>query len=200
MRLTIEDGKFLIKLARNSISDFFDKKETDIEEAAKEKYGEKQGIFITLYMEDELRGCIGFPEPVLPLSQAVVDAARNSAFSDPRFSPLTKEEFSRTKVEFSVLTVPELIKVKEPDDYLKFVKVGEDGLIIRSSFNSGLLLPIVAVEWKWDAKTFLEQVCLKAGLPSEAWKDPNNKIYKFQSQVFSEKEPNGDVIEKIGLK
>ena len=196
MKLTIEDGKFLIKLARDSISSFFDKKEVD--NAAEKKYKEKQGVFVTLYMDDELRGCIGFPEPIFTLFQAVVDAARSSAFSDPRFPPLTKEEFERTRVELSVLTMPELVKVEEPEDYLKAIKVGEDGLIIRGSHNSGLLLPIVAVEWKWDVRTFLEQVCSKAGLASEAWKDLNNKIYKFQSKVFSEKEPNGEVVEKMG--
>ncbi|MAG07912.1 AMMECR1 domain-containing protein [Candidatus Woesearchaeota archaeon] len=197
MKLTLDDGKALLRLARDSVSSFLNEKEPEIKEGIRKKHAEKQGVFVTLYIEDELRGCIGFPEPVLPLFQAVVDAAKSAAFSDPRFSPLTKEEFDNTKVELSILTLPELIEVKEPEEYLKSIKIGEDGLIIRGNFNSGLLLPVVAVEYKWDAETFLENLCLKAGLPLDAWKDLSNKIYKFQSQVFSEKEPNGEVIDKM---
>tara|TARA_B100001971_G_scaffold185132_1_gene184236 strand:+ start:350 stop:943 length:594 start_codon:yes stop_codon:yes gene_type:complete len=197
MKLTLDDGKSLIKLARSSISEFFDKKEINVDESVKEKYSEKQGVFVTLYMDNELRGCIGFPEPVLPLYQAVVDAAKSAAFSDPRFLPLTKEEFKDVRIELSVLTLPELVEVKEPEEYLNIIEIGKDGLIIRNSFNSGLLLPIVAVEYKWDAKTFLENLCGKAGLSNDAWRDLNNKVYRFQSRVFSEKEPEGEIVEKM---
>tara|TARA_Y100000310_G_scaffold329536_1_gene399588 strand:- start:94 stop:687 length:594 start_codon:yes stop_codon:yes gene_type:complete len=197
MKLTLDDGKSLIKLVRSSISEFFDKKENDIKEDLKKKYSKKQGIFVTLYMNDELRGCIGFPEPVLPLYRAVIDAAKSAAFSDPRFSPVTKDEFDNIRIELSVLTLPELIEVKKPEDYLKAIEIGRDGLILRGSSNSGLLLPIVAVEYNWDAKAFLENLCHKAGIPGDAWKDLNNKIYRFQSKVFSEKEPNGEIIKKM---
>jgi uncharacterized protein (TIGR00296 family) len=134
---------------------------------------------------------------VLPLYQAVVDAAKSAAFSDPRFLPLTKEEFKDVRIELSVLTLPELVEVKEPEEYLNIIEIGKDGLIIRNSFNSGLLLPIVAVEYKWDAKTFLENLCGKAGLSNDAWRDLNNKVYRFQSRVFSEKEPEGEIVEKM---
>lgn len=196
MRLTIKDGKLLVKLARESISKFFENEEIDTG-TLKERYAQKQGVFVTLYIEDELRGCIGFPEPVYPLFQAVIYAARGSAFSDPRFPQLTKDEFISTRIELSILTLPELINIKKPEEYIKAIKIGRDGLIIRGSFNSGLLLPIVAVEYGWSLETFLRQLCLKAGLPSDAWKDINNKVYKFQSQVFSETKPNGEVIEKM---
>jgi len=162
------DGKLLIKLARESISSYW------------------QGVFVTLYKNKQLRGCIGFPEPIFPLFEAIIKAARSAAFEDPRFPPLQKEELKHIKIEVSVLTVPALIKVKKPEDYLKKIKIGKDGLIIRSTLGSGLLLPQVATEYKWGVEEFLRHLCEKARLKQNAWKDKNNQIYKFQAQIFKE--------------
>ena len=130
---------------------------------------EKRGVFVTLYKKKHLRGCIGFPEPILPLGIALIKAAKAAAFEDPRFSPLSTSELKEIKIEITLLTKP---KKTDP----KKIKVGKDGLIIKKGFNSGLLLPQVAVEYKWDAKTFLEQTCLKAGLDKDAWKDAESSI------------------------
>lgn len=181
-----EDGKKLIKIARDSIAAYFNKKELSFSDEDKERFKEKLGVFVTLKIDDELRGCIGFVEGVNPLYEAIADAANAAAFSDPRFMPLTTEEFEKVKVEVSVLTKPELIDVKKPEEYMEKIKVGEDGLIVKSSYGSGLLLPQVAVEWKWDVKEFLENSCQKAGLSKDAWKDLENKIYKFQAEIFTE--------------
>ena len=177
------DGEELLKLARDSITSYFDKAEPDINNS---QYSDKQGVFVTLHKNGELRGCIGFPEPIFPLNKAIVDASRHAAFEDPRFPPVKKEELEQIEIEMSILTVPQLLEVKNPDEYLDKIRIGTDGLIIRNSFASGLLLPQVATEQKWDALEFLDYVCLKAGLPQGAWKDLNNKIYTFQAEIFSE--------------
>jgi len=119
--------------------------------------------------------------------KAIFQAARAAAFEDPRFPPVQKEELSDIDIEISVLTVPELISVEDPSEYPGKIKVGEDGLIIRGRYGSGLLLPQVATEWKWDPMQFLKHTCQKAGLASDAYKDLSNKVYKFQAIVFGEK-------------
>lgn len=194
--LSLEQGKKLVKLARDAISSAFTSKKISLEKYEKE-FPEKQGVFVTLHKEGELRGCIGFPEPIYPLYRAIFKAARSAAFQDPRFSPLTEDELEEIDIEISVLTVPELIKVEKPEGYLEKITIGEDGLIIRGSFFSGLLLPQVFTEWNCDAKKALEMTCEKAGLGRDDWKNPENKIYKFQAQLFAEKEPNGEVIERF---
>ena len=178
------DGKLLIKLARESISSYFLQKEPNI--SILKQFSDRQGVFVTLNKNEQLRGCIGFPEPIFPLYEAIIKSARSAAFEDPRFPPLQKEELKDIKIEISVLTVPKLIEVKKPEDYLKEIKIGKDGLIIRSSLGSGLLLPQVATEYNWDVKEFLGHLCEKAWLKQDAWKDTNNRIYRFQAQIFKE--------------
>ena len=180
------EGKELIKIAKSSISCFFSGKECAVSDELKEKFNEKLGVFVTLKVDNELRGCIGFVEGIAPLHEAVIKAAKSAAFSDPRFKPLTEEEFNKIKAEVSVLTKPELIKVDKAEEYLEKIKVGEDGLIVKSSYGSGLLLPQVPLEWNWNVKEFLEHTCQKAGLDKDEWKELENKIYKFQAQVFEE--------------
>lgn len=192
--LDIEDGKRLIRLARDAVSCVFKRRRLVVDESTKKRYKEEQGAFVTLKIEGRLRGCIGFPEPVFPLWRAVADAAKSAAFSDPRFPPLTEDEYERVSVELSVLTQPELIRAMVPEDYLKKIKVGRDGLIIKAGVYSGLLLPQVPVEYRWDAETFLRQLCMKAGLSMDAWQNVSHRIYKFQAQVF--KEENGEVVEE----
>ena len=170
----------LCHLARESIKAAFDNKKLSPPKS------ELSGVFVTLYEGEELRGCIGFPEPVEPLYVAVVDAARAAAFEDPRFPPLKKSELSKIRIEVSVLTKPELIEVSSSSEYLKKIKVGEDGLIVRCGFDSGLLLPQVAVEYAWTVEEFLENTCMKAGLPADCWKSLKCRIFKFQAKIYKE--------------
>ena len=97
-------------------------------------------------------------------------------------------------IEVSILTPPELIKIKNPEEYIENVKIGRDGLIIGRGWRRGLLLPQVPVEWGWDSKNFLSQCCLKAGLPPDEWKKPGIDVYKFQAILFKEDEPEGKII------
>lgn len=188
---SIKDATNLIKLARSSISSYFDHKELDL--STTKKFKEKQGVFVTLTINHNLRGCIGFPEPVLPLQDAIIQAARAAAFEDPRFEPITKEELKEITIEISILTIPEEIIVKDPKEYLKNISIGNDGLILRSSRGSGLLLPQVFTEYKCTPKTALEMTCQKAGLEKDFWNTNKVKILKFQAEIFQEETPNGKI-------
>ncbi|MBN2205846.1 MAG: AmmeMemoRadiSam system protein A, partial [Candidatus Aminicenantes bacterium] len=125
------------------------------------------------------RGCIGFPLPHQPLSDAVREAAVLAATQDYRFPSLRLEEMSRLKIEISVLSLPRT--VRSPDE----VEVGTHGIIISKGLNRGLLLPQVPGEYGWDRETYLRHGCLKAGLPEDAWRK-GAKIEVFTAQVFSE--------------
>lgn len=192
--VTLDQAKRLIKLAREAISAFFSGKEAKVPDAVKKEFGEERGVFVSLYVNEELIGCIGFPEPIMPLYQAVMLAAKRAAFEDPRFPPLTKEQFKDLRVEISVLTKPEVIGVRRPEEYPRNVKIGVDGLMVMDEFGSGLLLPQVAVEWDWDSKRFLEETCKKAGLSPDCWDNMKKNIYKFQAEIFAEEK--GKVVKK----
>ncbi|MCX6802754.1 MAG: TIGR00296 family protein [Candidatus Diapherotrites archaeon] len=194
-KLTLEEGEKLVKLARKSISYALASGSLLQDKAPDKKFLEKRGVFVTLNSQPggELRGCIGLPYPVKPLWTAVGEAAISAALRDPRFPQVKSKELEKITIEISVLTPPEKIdKESLPDS----VKIGEHGLIIEKGPNSGLLLPQVATEYGWDAETFLEQVCLKAGLYAKAWKVPDATIKTFSAQIFSEEAPEGKIVEK----
>ena len=186
MLLTSKQETGLINLARQSIDSFLHNTKLNLTKKLKESYSKEQGVFITLTIDNNLRGCIGYPEPILPLYKAIIQAAQAASFDDSRFPQLTKEEFKHIKIEISVLTIPELIDVKKPEDYIKQIKIGKDGLIIRSRFGSGLLLPQVFTEYNSTVEQALEMICQKANLSLDEWKNLDNKIYKFQAQIFLE--------------
>jgi AmmeMemoRadiSam system protein A len=181
-----KDKKLLLALARESIASYFKGKKPDMKNV--KHLSEKRGVFVTLHKDGDLRGCIGFPLPVYALNMAVVEAARSAAFSDPRFPKLKEEELKDIEIEISVMTVPEEIKVSRANEYLEKIKIGDDGLIIKGSFGSGLLLPQVATENNFNVSTFLNCLCQKAGMSFYAWKDLTNKISKFQAEVFNEED------------
>ncbi len=191
--MNLSQASKLFKLARAAINSAFTKEKIDLS-SYKPGFGSKQGVFVTLTKQGRLRGCIGFPEPVLPLYEAVFQAARAAAFDDPRFPPVIQSELKDIQIEISVLTVPQLIKVDDADGYLSRIKIGEDGIIIKGRYDSGLLLPQVFIEYPCDVEGALEMTCQKAGLPESAWKDLKNEVYKFQAQIFSEEK--GKIVEK----
>jgi uncharacterized protein (TIGR00296 family) len=200
MNLSDEDGKILVKLARKAIEEYVANGRKYVPpEEIKSRFSEKAGVFVTINRvvgeERELRGCIGFPEAILPLYEAVIEAAIAAATEDPRFEPLKKSELDKILVEVSVLTPLELIKVDSPLQYPEKIKVGEDGLMLRWRWGSGLLLPQVAVEYGWDAREFLENLCLKAGITPDSWLRKDVKIYKFQCLIWEEK-GNGEIVRK----
>jgi len=192
--MDLKKGKSLVEIARKTIETWVRDGRKFSPKGYPPEFDEKMGVFTTLhtYPGNELRGCIGYPEPVLPLIDALVDSAI-SATADPRFPRLSEAELKNVVVEVSVLTPPEIIRVRKPEEYLSKIEVGKDGLIIESGFCRGLLLPQVPVEWGWDCRTFLENLCRKAGLSAEKWLSPEAKIYRFHSEIFSESMPGGPV-------
>jgi len=174
--LTIDDKKTLLEIARNAITARFAGKKYEPPEV--ETLADDKGAFVTLSIGGDLRGCIGQMRGYGPLYQVIADMAVAAAFEDPRFMPLTEEEFESVDIEISVLTPLE--RVRSFDE----IKVGRDGLIIKLEYHSGLLLPQVASEHRWDRTTFLEQTCLKAGLPKNAYKDKFAEVYRFSADVF----------------
>ena len=200
-QLSLEEGKFLVQLARNAVEKYLkSKKRISVPEGTSEKLLQPCGVFVTIntirHKEKELRGCIGYPYPTTPLAQAVIETAISSATEDPRFYSLSLSELDTVVFEVSVLTPPQIIIVKKPNEYPSKIKVGEDGLIVEKGMFKGLLLPQVPVEWKWDEEEFLCQCCIKAGLPPDCWLLKDTKIYKFQAVIFEEEKPRGEVKRK----
>ena len=196
--LSLQEGKFLIDLARNAVREYLEKgKIIKPPESTPRKLFENCGVFVTINKlkngTKKLRGCIGYPYPTNPLVEAVVDSAINAATQDPRFYPLSSAELRQVIFEVSVLTPPEEVRVDNPKDYLSKIKVGQDGLIIERGIYKGLLLPQVPVEWEWCEEEFLCQCCIKAGLPPDSWLTKDAKIYKFQAIIFEEEKPKGEV-------
>jgi AmmeMemoRadiSam system protein A len=107
-----------------------------------------------------------------------MEMAQAAAFEDPRFPPLTQKELADLEIEISVLT-----PFRQVRDVTE-IEVGKHGLFLERGGRSGLLLPQVATEYRWDRQTFLEHTCLKAGLPREAWQDPETRIYVFSAEIF----------------
>lgn len=196
--LSLEEGTFLIQLARNTVKEYLKTGKTvEAPENTPKKLFEHCGVFVTINSlkngEKALRGCIGYPYPTNPLVEAVIDSAISAATRDPRFHPLSLKELDNVIFEVSVLTPPEQIKVEKPEEYVAKIKVGEDGLIVEKGFFKGLLLPQVPVEWNWCEEEFLCQCCVKAGLPPDSWLTKGTKIYKFSAIIFEEETPQGKV-------
>ena len=179
--LSPEDKDKLLYIARKTIECGLSGKQLPDFDIQSDALKEPCGAFVTLRKGDELRGCIGYTERDIPLYMVIERAAVGAAFRDPRFFPLKEDELNDITIEISVLS--ELEPVKK----VKEIEVGTHGLVIELGSYKGLLLPQVPVEQGWDTDEFLENVCLKAGLFSESWKDDEAELYKFTAMVFAEK-------------
>jgi len=193
--LNLEEGTKAVQFARQVIQKQVEQTKKSIPDLGS-LFQEKQGVFVTIhtYPDHELRGCIGIPLPVMSLQEAILEAAQ-SVTQDPRFPSVQKEELDAILVEITILTKPQLIKVKEPKDYPAHIDIGRDGLIVEHGFYKGLLLPQVPVEQAWEKEEYLSHTCMKAGLPPDAWFDKSTKISKFQGQIFTEIIPRGPIQE-----
>jgi AmmeMemoRadiSam system protein A len=169
----------LLRIARESIENALKIKE-NFDSHPEDFLLQKGSAFVTITINEELRGCIGTTDAREPLGEAIKHCAVSAAFRDPRFPPLTKEEYPLIHLEISVLSPFQ--KVNHPDEVI----AGEHGVMITRGYYRGLLLPQVATEYGWDRDTFLSYTCRKAGLPQDAWKDPNTVIEIFTAEVFGE--------------
>jgi AmmeMemoRadiSam system protein A len=173
-----DEQRLLLHLAHDSILSALERRETSLNPPTTH-LEEPRGVFTSLYLRGELRGCVGYVLPVSPVYRAVAETARAAAFEDTRFYPVTRDEALQLKIELSILTPPQAIRAEA-------VEVGRHGLLISMDGQRGLLLPQVPVEHNWDRTTFLEQTCRKAGLPLDAWKK-GATIEAFTAEVFGDK-------------
>jgi AmmeMemoRadiSam system protein A len=181
-QLTLEEKKILLQTARRAIAARLEKRKPRYPRPT-EKLKKKCGAFVTLHKHGDLRGCIGFVVASKPLIDTVAEAAQSSAFGDPRFPALTEQEMSEIDIEISVLSPMRRIESVEE------IRVGEHGIMLRSGFRSGLLLPQVATEYGWDRDTFLTHTCYKAGLSGDCWRSSDTEIEIFSAVVFGEQKP-----------
>ena len=178
-------GEYLVDIAKEAILHYLESNEKlEVPEDHPIELDEKLGVFVTLNKNNNLRGCIGYAEPIEPAINATIDVAIAAAFNDPRFPQLTEDEFEKLDFEVTVLTKPELIVVAHPDQYFEEIEIGRDGLIIQKGYARGLLLPQVATENAFDTEMFLEHTCMKAGISADSWMDESCDVYKFQGQIF----------------
>ncbi len=182
--LSPQEKSDLLALARKSVERAVEQKESYSPDAVSdERLNEERGAFVTITKSGALRGCIGYTSAVKPLYLTVRDTATLAALRDPRFQPVSAAELPQLEYEVSVLSP--LRRALDTRD----IKVGEDGLLMKNGGYEGLLLPQVPVEQKWDRQTFLEETCVKAGMPRECWKDENTDIFKFTAVVFGGHRP-----------
>lgn len=177
--LSNDEKTALLRAARSAIDLYVKEKKIINFQTKSLNLLSKKGAFVTLKKRGQLRGCIGFIDPVLPLYQTVIQAAIYAATRDNRFPEVSSSELDKIHIEISVLTLPQ--KISDPNQ----IKVGKHGLIISKDNKKGLLLPQVPVENYWSRKGFLQNVCLKAGLPENAWKT-GAEIFVFEALVFDE--------------
>ena len=176
---SLEERSLLLKMAHQSIESAFEEDEEKMDLTAPSSHlAEPRGAFTTLYLEENLRGCVGYIFAATPLYQTVAETARAAAFEDTRFSPVTRKEAAQLKISLSILSPLQPIQAEE-------VEIGRHGLLVSLAGRRGLLLPQVPVEHGWDRVTFLEQTCRKAGLPVNAWKE-GAELEAFTAEVFGD--------------
>lgn len=180
MMLNAEEQATLLRMARETLEQYLTERTLPQYQVHSPALKQASGVFVTLKEKGQLRGCIGHMRGSQELYRTVQEMAIAAATEDPRFSPLSKEELARIEIEISVLSPLQLVRdVNE-------IAVGRDGLMIILGPYSGVLLPQVATEWGWDRDEFLREVCLKAGLPPNAWQQKGAMLYRFSAQVFGE--------------
>lgn len=176
--LTDEEKETLRRIAWEAIKSRLEERPMRDIEIRSPRLKEKRGAFVTLHKNGQLRGCIGYLEPIKPLYITIKEVAQAAAFSDPRFMPLKKDELDQINIEISVLTP--LQRIHDINE----IEIGKHGIYVKRGLYSGVLLPQVATEQGWGRLTFLEHTCLKAGLPPDEWRKSDTEIYIFSAEIF----------------
>ena len=182
--LSNEEKRTLLTIARSTLDKYLKEGKPPRIEVDSENLKEKRGAFVTLKKNGQLRGCIGRIVADIPLYKVISEVVIDSAANDPRFPAVEYQELKDIEIEISVLTP--FAKVQRIEE----IEVGKHGLIIRKGFNSGLLLPQVPGEFGWDREEYLQNLCYKAGLSPNEYKEEGVEIQKFSAEVFSEEELN----------
>jgi AmmeMemoRadiSam system protein A len=178
------DRRAALQLAREAVVEAVSHRPLPDVIPQQEFFAEHRGVFVTLYVRHRLQGCIGVVEAKEPLGKAIFRCAASAAMEDPRFAPMKPEQLGELNIEISLLSSMEPIV---PDS----IEIGRHGLLVLLRAHRGLLLPQVAIEHRLTREQFLEETCRKAGLPREAWRDPEARIFGFTCEVFSDKSNGG---------
>ncbi len=179
--LNKKESSVLMKIAREAITHFVHKQTYRPTPREEKNLTQRSGCFVTIKQDGQLRGCIGNFQSERPLYQEIAEMATASCSKDPRFHPMEEAELENFSLEISVLSPLEKIEDCEQ------IEVGKHGIYIEKNFSRGVLLPQVATDYGWDRQTFLQQTCLKAGLPTNAWQESDAEIYIFSAQIITEK-------------
>ncbi len=174
------DAAILLEIAREAIIHQVNNEDFSPSPREEKALNERSGCFVTIKQNGRLRGCIGNFQSQQPLFREVAEMAVASASQDPRFQPMQPAELKEFTLEITVLS--SLEKIDDTDQ----IEIGTHGIYIEKGFNHGVLLPQVATEHGWDRTTFLQQTCLKAGLPVDSWQLPDAEIYIFSGQIIHE--------------
>ena len=183
MNISSEDKQVMLQIARDSIASIYGTNiESEVDYSIFPILQSRKGAFVTLTKNHNLRGCIGYIISDMPLHKTIEDAARQAAIGDPRFPQLTKEEFSKIKIEISILSEP------FPMESYDEIVVGTHGLILTEQGRRGLLLPQVPVEHNMNKEEYLSALCEKSGFHSSFWKEQTLNIEMFTADVFSQED------------
>lgn len=178
--LTHEEKRELLGIAREAITEALHNRPYSPALKRSQRLLAPSGAFVTIRSGHDLRGCIGYIESNRPLVDTVAEVARKSAFDDPRFPPLLQSELEHISLEISILSP--LCRIRDVDE----IQVGTHGLLLELGLQRGLLLPQVATEFGWSREEFLQAVSRKAGLPVDAWKEPDAVIFVFGAEIIDE--------------
>ena len=185
--LTSGEQEYLLTLARDTLTHYLSGK--PIQEPAKTKLSpaliEKRGCFVTLEKKGNLRGCIGYIQPVKSLCECVMENAVHAATQDPRFPEVNFDELNAITIEISALTVPEPLEIKNRKTLLQVLVPGRDGVILSNGWKNSTFLPQV---WEHfvDKESFLNALCEKGGMPGGCWEDENTEIFTYRAEAFKE--------------
>jgi AmmeMemoRadiSam system protein A len=177
--LSQEKTQFLLDIARDAISTQLDNKPLHLIENPYPEFEQVQGVFVTLSLNDRLRGCIGNIIGQFPLYIGIQNMAIQAAFNDPRFPALSKSEFESIQIEISILSPLLPIHANQ-------IEVGTHGLLLRYQGRSGVLLPQVPTEQGWNKKEYLEALTQKAGVPVDALNHKDTELFGFTATIIKE--------------
>ncbi len=185
-KLTADEGKKLLKLARETIAGRLGvRSDEPVSQLTEGTLQSEQASFVTLKKQGALRGCIGSLVPTGTVVESVRQNAVKAAFNDSRFQPLSRDEFDDIHIDISILTPAKALSYKDGDDLISKLRPGIDGVTIRLGISGATFLPQV---WKQlpEPEKFLAQLCRKAGLSPTAWKDQPLEVETYQVQCFEE--------------
>ena len=171
---------FLVSAARRAIEAAVKKQRSDRPASVPPSLMSNGAAFVTLYLDDQLRGCIGSLEARIPLVDTVMEVAAKAAKEDPRFYPLSAAELPIVTLEISVLSP--LKQITSIDEII----IGTHGLVFEWGYARGVFLPQVPVEQGWDKETYLRETAMKAGCPPDSWKKSGAKLFVFTCEVFGD--------------